>query len=82
MRDEWVTDRKPDISMLKSVFKREDYAVYGNRFLVTDNEYVWIDSFTMTPREDGKSYNTGYWQGDIQNKIVGWMTLPNAKIKE
>lgn len=69
---EWVTDRKPFKSELEPVFKRDNYVVYGNIFLVWNGEKVYIDNFVIAPKEGG-GYHNGYFSS---NKIIAWMPLP------
>lgn len=75
----WIRS-KPQKSNLSITFQRDDYIVYGGLFLVTDGKQVYLAAFTMPPKTKN-GYYEGYWEGDIENKILGWQPLPDAKIE-
>lgn len=74
---EWIIDRNPRQDELEVIFEREDFKIYGKKFLVWTGTDVDIDQFEMPPKgeEDGGGYYSGYWR-IYELGVVAWMKIP------
>jgi len=72
----WNTECKPSNEMLRPVFRRGDYVILGNQFLVIVDGVVRVANFNRPPKSDGTWY-PGYW--DNSDLIPArWMQFPSA----
>ena len=73
--DCWVTDRDPTNDELKVIFKKGDYEVLGELFLVTDGYQQQIRLFERPPHPNNGWYH-GFWDYDDIDEILAWTKLP------